>query len=231
MRTNPGAMKSIKKTVIALLTVSLISANVSCGDSTYGVALGLLAFLGYSALENAKDEEVLARSLVEPAVFEILVNRYQDAFLRKARGVLNEKEVAEDVVQETFTKIYLAGSRFKSVPGASFKSWGYKILMNTTFTHYRKRKRQFEHTTRLEPEHYEQFSETDSRFEENEFKDLVAVAMTTIPKSLSKVLAMHFLEGKSQKEIAEAERTTVGAVKTRIYRAKKALKKANPTLL
>ena len=85
-------------------------------------------------MENdLKDEEILAASLEKPAFFKILVDRYQEAFLRKALSILRRQEDAEDIVQETFVKIYFNGKKFKKMEGIEFKSWAYKILINTSF--------------------------------------------------------------------------------------------------
>ena len=52
-------------------------------------------------LKDRSDEEILALSVDDPNAFEILLERYQDAFLRKALSVLRNKPDAEEVVQET----------------------------------------------------------------------------------------------------------------------------------
>ena len=66
-------------------------------------------------ITEQKDEVVLERSMEHPALFRILVDRYQDAFLRKAESIIHSREEAEDIVQETFTKIYFNARRFKTV--------------------------------------------------------------------------------------------------------------------
>ncbi|MBT4894453.1 hypothetical protein HON59_00085, partial [bacterium] len=48
---------------------------------------------------DKSDEEILSQSINHPYLFGILLDRYQDAFLRKALSVLGNKEDAEDIVQ------------------------------------------------------------------------------------------------------------------------------------
>ena len=91
--------------------------------------------------QDLSDEEILNISISKPDIFSVLITRYEEAFLRKARSILHGKEDAEDIVQETFTKIYLNAPKFKKQEGASFKSWGYKILINTSFTYYQRLKK------------------------------------------------------------------------------------------
>lgn len=167
------------------------------------------------------DEVILERSILAPGLFRILVERYQDAFVRKAESIIHSREEAEDIVQETFTKIYFNARRFKTVEGATFKSWGYKILVNTTFTHYQKLKKKGATHIELDPEFYETLPDPANRSEEETMRDYVASFLSKMPTQLSRPLRLHFLEEYSQKEIADMDNTTVSAVKTKIYRAKR----------
>lgn len=168
-----------------------------------------------------KDEVILERSIRHPGLFAILVERYQEAFLRKAESIIHNPEEAEDIVQETFTKIYFNARRFEPQEGASFKSWGYKILVNTTFSHYQRLKRKGAMHIELDPEFYEALPDPANRSEEETMRDYVASFLSRMPSQLARPLKLHFLEEYSQKEIADMEGTTVSAVKTKIYRAKR----------
>ncbi len=176
---------------------------------------------GENLIANLRDEEVLERSIAMPSLFAVLVERYQDAFLRKAESVVRSREEAEDIVQETFTKIYFNARRFKTVEGASFKSWGYKILMNTTFTHYQKLKKKGGALIELDPEFYETLPDPANYSHEETMRDYVASFLSRMPMQLARPLSLHFIDEYSQKEIAEMEGTTVSAIKTKIYRAKR----------
>jgi RNA polymerase sigma-70 factor (ECF subfamily) len=149
------------------------------------------------------------------------VRRYEKAFLRKARKVLWSEEDVEDVVQETFTKIYLNASRFKKVEGASFKSWGYTILMNTAYTKYHKKKTELSRTADIPLEQYE--SLPDMTHKESfglEMPDTVFSIFAKMPEHLARVLELHFLKQLPQQLIADREGVAVGTIKTRVHRAK-----------
>ena len=176
-------------------------------------------------INSLPDEEVLELSLNHPNLFAVLVGRYQEAFLRKAESVIHNPEEAEDIVQETFTKIYFNARRFKPVVGATFKSWGYKILMNTTFTHYQKLKKKGAVQTELDPEFYETLPDPANYSHEETMRDYVASFLSRMPEQLARPLSLHFIDEYSQKEIAEMEGSTVSAVKTKIYRAKREFQK------
>ena len=177
---------------------------------------------------TAGDEEILARSVAHPHLFEILVDRYQAAFIRKCEYLLrDERELAPDVVQDAFVKIYLNAGRFKKQEGASFKSWAYKIVVNTCFTALRKLRRESDFTAAIDPELAELIGPIENREFENKLNtDEVLSLLSKLPELLRRTLHLHSVLGKGQEEIAEIEGISVAAVRTRIHRAKKELKRA-----
>jgi len=172
------------------------------------------------------DEELLELSVGQPSLFAHLVRKYEEPFLRKAQGIVREREAAEDVVQETFTKIYLNAKKFKAVEGATFSSWGYRILINTALTHYARRKRKSGAQVTLDDEIWDLIPDKNLRqFEKKELQDLIASLLNRMSPLFARVLTGFFLEGKSQEELAEEEAVSVGAIKTRVHRAKQEFRK------
>ncbi|MEK7192976.1 MAG: sigma-70 family RNA polymerase sigma factor [Patescibacteria group bacterium] len=173
------------------------------------------------------DEEILLLSVGDPNLFRLIVSRYEEAFLRKAKSILRDDEKALDCVQDTFTKIYFNASRFKRVEGASFKSWGYKILVNTSYTYYVKSKRDSDFTAHLDDELLAILPDVSSGnfAEEHKMRDYVISVFSRMPRELSRVLERHFLDWMAHKEIEEEEGISVAAVKTRVFRAKQLFKK------
>ncbi|MBX4215604.1 RNA polymerase sigma factor [Candidatus Parcubacteria bacterium] len=181
-------------------------------------------------MKGRPDDEVLALCVSSPAVFSILYDRYHDEFVRKAKKIVGE-EYAEDLVQEAFVKIYMNAARFKKQEGASFKSWGYRILMNACFTYYKKQKRDREATMPLDEELAELLPNFRTNVDKEFTGDYVLSILSRMPSLLANVLKAYFIEGKPQKEIAEAEGVSVGVVKTRVHRAKKEFKKVAFSLM
>ena len=178
-----------------------------------------------------KDEEVLLRSITHPSLFAVLVRKYEEAFLRKAMSIVREREEAEDIVQEAFTKIYLNAGKFKKQEGASFSSWGYRILINTALTHYQKRKRQGKANVALDEEIWALIPDKNLRqFEKTQLIDEVASVLARMPEMFAKALSSFFIEGKTQEEMAREEGVSVGAIKTRVHRAKKEFRKVYETI-
>ena len=186
-------------------------------------------------IKNLPDEEVLAISLVSPSAFEILVDRYQSAFLRKAGGIVKKEDDAQDTFQETFVKIYLNAKKFKKEKaGDSFKNWAYKILVNCAISRYGKLKKEL---LVLKPLDMGDSGEkvfnlsADYAARENletkiDNKNFVSEILGKLPNTLSAILKKYFFGGKSHKEIAAEDGISVVAAKLRLFRAKKAFKKA-----
>jgi RNA polymerase sigma-70 factor, ECF subfamily len=182
--------------------------------------------LGGGNEREQTDEEILVISLTHPSLFALLVRKYEEPFMRKAMSIVHEREEAEDIVQETFTKIYLNAGKFKKQEGASFSSWGYRILINTALTHYMKRKKMWKAEVELDEEVWNLIPDRNLRqFEKKEFTDEIASVLTRMSPLFAKALSAFFIEGKSQEEIAEAEGVSVGAIKTRVHRAKREFRK------
>jgi len=178
-------------------------------------------------LVKVKDEEILAMSLERPSAFEELVIRYQDAFLRTVQKVVNQRSEAEDIVQESFIKIYLNAPSFREVEGASFKSWAYKIVINTALTHYRKIKQRMKMIEYVDMSFCENCPDDrmDNLESELDMQILVSKILPKMPRHLRDVLRKYYLEDKPQKIIANEERVSVAAIKTRLFRAKKIFRK------
>jgi RNA polymerase sigma-70 factor (ECF subfamily) len=180
--------------------------------------------------DSRSDEEILHLSLSRPSEFAILVDKYEDAFMRKALRILRTQEEAEDAVQEAFTKIYMYAPRFKTVEGASFSSWGYKILINTCLTKYQKKKKESGARVELDPEFYEMLPDGVDTKGERELRDEIASVLVRMPESFATALTKHFIDGKPHEEAAREEGISEGAIKTRVHRAKKEFEKIYTSL-
>ena len=189
-------------------------------------SVGMKEYLSLETQTERSDEELLALSLSHPSLFALLVRKYEEPFLRKAQSIVREREESEDIVQETFAKIYLNAGKFKKQEGAKFSSWGYRILINTALTHYQKRKRAGQANVALDDEIWALIPDKQLRqFEKAELIDEVASVLTKMPEMFAKALHNFFIEGKSQEEMAREEGVSVGAIKTRVHRAKKEFRK------
>lgn len=171
------------------------------------------------------DEEVLKLSMTQPWLFAVLVDRYESAFLRKVLGVVRNRSDAEEVVQDTFTKIYIHADSYVPQVDAKFSSWAYRILLNTAFTRYQKLLKEGQRFISLDPD-FEQFvGERSEHSGFSEHRDVIERILDRLPEHLAQVLRLHYLERWSQEDIAKMNNEKVGAVKVRIFRAKIAFRR------
>ena len=176
--------------------------------------------------EGLKDEEILVASLKEPALFEVLVEKYHEPLMRAAWRVVRGREEAEDIVQEAFVKMYKNAHKFEKYEGIEFKSWAYKITINTAITHYRKLKRgEF---LSEDPSIYQEAGGelADSRIHTKaDAETAVSGTMRQMPDHLRSVLESYYMEDKSYRTIADEEGISISTLKMRLFRAKKMFKK------
>lgn len=176
--------------------------------------------------KEKSDEDVLAASFKYPYLFEILVERYEAAFLRKAKSIVRNEEVSRDIVQDTFVKIYLYGRKFRPIEGARFSSWAYRVLMNVCFNWYKKIKREHQFFSALDEdmEAVLPHDDFDSRAQKLD-RDYLESMFARLPETFARVLRLYVVDNKDYKQIAEVEGVTEGAIKTRMHRAHAELRK------
>ena len=172
------------------------------------------------------DEVILASAQERPALFGLLVERYQPSFLRVAERVVRDRGVAEDVVQEAFVKMYRYAKRFKKGEDRKFSSWAYKIVLNTAITHYHKvKKRDWLLPEDVDPT----VGEAHFRFKEavldRETDEVVRSVLGMMPEDLGGLLRAYYLEDKSYKTIANERDMSIGALKMKLFRARKLFRK------
>ena len=184
--------------------------------------------LGLTTSDDARDltdEEILVRSQKEPWIYAVLLERYQDAFMRKAMSILHNQLDAEEVVQDAFTKVYMNADKFAPQEGAKFSSWAYRILMNTAFTRYQKNTKHKERFQNIDPEYEHLVGEKSNHSAFEEKRDAIDRVLKRLPEHFNYVLRLHYLERWSHQDIATETGETVGTIKARIHRAKVAFRK------
>lgn len=193
---------------------------------TYYMVTSYLEEAGGPPLESSKDEDILKASQGEPALFQMIVERYQEPLMRAALRVVRSREEAEDIVQEAFVKMYKNADKFQKYEGIEFKSWAYKVTINTAITHYRKLKKGevlVEDPALFEVpsgEHHELVFAAAA-----DAKVVVAKVLEKMPPHLRVVMHRFYFEDKSYQDIAREEGISIPTLKMRLFRAKRLFKK------
>ena len=171
--------------------------------------------------KDKKDEEILWASQKDPSIFAILVDKYQAAFLRAAGRIIKNNEEAEDIVQDSLVKIYRNAKKFKKKEGIEFKSWAYRVVINTALSAYRKLKKHNFSRDSYEEEYLENIPAKERLAHDIGLKHLIHSVLEELPEETRIVLEAHYLEDKSYETIASEKNISVAALKTRLHRARK----------
>lgn len=179
----------------------------------------------HTAKRQKTDEEILELAIKNPEAFAEIINRYRKPFLIKATRIVGGTDEAEDVVQDTFVRMYLASERFLAGDRISFRSWAYRILYNTAISAWRKKKRRGDVVENLPEEALSMIADEKASFLNKLFlTEEIMFVLSKMPVMLSRV--MHYkLAGMTDDEIAKEEGISEGAVRVRFHRAKKIFKK------
>ncbi len=163
-------------------------------------------------------------------MFGMLVDRYQEVFLRRGFSILHSRDDAEDAVQDTFIKIYKNAHKFEEQKNANFRSWAYKILTNTCYDYASRKYVSFNRFASMD------FSDLDVSgnvefFSDKERASFVRSVLARLPQRLSRLLSLYFFEYKSYEEIAFMEHLSLSAVRSGLYRARKQFKNLALTMI
>ncbi|OHA56681.1 MAG: hypothetical protein A2114_02295 [Candidatus Vogelbacteria bacterium GWA1_51_14] len=176
------------------------------------------------------DEKLIALSLKQPELFAEIVARYQAPFMRKATRMLGSRDLAEDVVQDTFVKIYIQASRFDPRGEDSFRAWAHTVFIHTALSAVRKFKRERLTTVHLDNDLVENLGAPDRAISLNLLKDEAMSILSHLPATAKRILTLRFLEGLSYEEIAASEGVSEGAARTRVARARQEFEKVKCSL-
>jgi len=173
-------------------------------------------------------EEVLVERAVsgDPAAFGWLTRRYQNSVFNALYRMTGNEELAYDLVQETFLKAYRAIATFSRT--SRFYTWIYRIAVNSLRSHWRKQgKLQSIRLDGADPENFSPPDRSDDPAElaeANEMEKLVQQSILSLPTDQRTVLVLRDIEGLEYEQIAELLELSLGTVKSRIHRARMALK-------
>ncbi len=149
--------------------------------------------------------------------FETLVREFQGEIYGWIVRIVRDRGIAEDLTVETLWRVYKARRRFR--PDASFGAWARRIATNLAIDYLRTR--HSEQVLAFEPEGR---SEADA-LEQQETRSRIQQAFRRLPAKLQVAATLALVEERSYDEIADALGTSVGAVKLRVFRAVRILRK------
>ena len=172
------------------------------------------------------------------ASFEELMRRFQGRVLSVLKHLVGNQELAEDLTQDVFFRVYRA--RLNYVPGAKFSTWLFTIANNVALNALRSKNRRPEvqfggqappqsnvEESRFQMENAIQASSgmiPARRMDKMELNEIVKHAIDSLGERQKMATLLHRFEGMSYAEIAETMDLTPQAVKSLLCRARLTLK-------
>lgn len=190
-----------------------------------------------TSLAARSDQEIvaLARDGLE-AGYRELVRRYQRPVFSLIYRMVRDRELAEDLAQETFIKVLNAVDSYR--PEYKFSSWIFKIANNAAIDHLRRRELD---TLSLDGSPHAETADaieaTALQVGDNQESPLEAVESIELGKAIEAAIGrlrpeyrscilLRHVEGRPYEEIAEILGLPLGTVKTYIHRARNELRQA-----
>lgn len=144
-----------------------------------------------------------------------------------ALRTVRNREDAQEITQEVFLKVFknLKDFKFKS----SFKTWLYRITVNTTLNVIRKTEhdlsRQFEYNENMTIENAWPENATDSILDNQENEKKVNDLLAALTPEYRVCIVLREIQGLSYEEIAQTLKTNINTVRSRLKRAREILLK------
>ena len=180
-------------------------------------------------LRDQTDSQVVQASLEgDSRAFGELVSRYDQRLLNFVYRTIGDRERAQDLVQETFVRVYRHLHRFDQ--SKKFSTWIYTIASNLAKNELRNRSRNplvlFQTIKKNwdadhRPLEWEDTQyKPDDLFRKRHLRSKVEEAVSQLPEHHRVVFVLREMEGKTYEEIADITGCNLGTVKSRLNRAR-----------
>ena len=178
---------------------------------------------------EVSDQELIARCRAgDESAFDELVRRHQGRAFNMAWQLLRNREDALEVAQDAFVRIYKGLDSFRGE--CAFTTWLHQIVVNLAHNKHRwwRRRGRLE-TETLDTEDRQFAAPTippDTAAAQREFVRMLNTRIAELPAQYREVLVLRNVEDLSYEEIAVVLQCEVGTVKSRIARAREALRES-----
>mgnify|MGYP002133932412 CR=1 FL=1 len=170
-----------------------------------------------------QEEKLFLETLINPktqnTAFKQLVQRYQKPLYYQIRNIVLNHDDADDVLQNTFIKVFSNISNFKG--NSKLYSWMFRIATNESLTFIEQRAKK-QGISNIEVQQKAILNlESDVYFEGNEIQLQLQKAIATLPEKQQLVFKMKYFEEMKYENISEILDTSVGGLKANYHHAVK----------
>ena len=210
-------------------------AHVTKPEVTATLETRSVAPAGYPAApakDVAESDQIRRAQQGDVSAYEELVRKHQRRVMSIVGGILRWRDDVEDVAQQVFLKVYLSIQRFDG--RSSFSTWLYKITLNETYDHLRKKKaRRLVYESELSEEQERHIHETAGSarpgnaspfaLERVESRQIVSRLLDELSPEDRMMLLLKEVEGFSVEEISQIMSQNTNTIKVRMFRARRRL--------
>jgi len=183
--------------------------------------MNAIAYWFVNAMES--EASAIARGLRrrDPDLLDRLIEQYQHRLLRYLVYLSGNRELAEDLFQETWIRVLERGHQYDGKH--EFSTWLYAVARNLTID-YLRTKRPLSLDGLMEDEEHAPLEAADTRpmawevVQQHEQAERISAALVSIPAEYRETVVLRFQEGLALDEIATITGTKLGTVKSRLYR-------------
>ncbi len=170
--------------------------------------------------------------------YDELVRRYQERIYNTIYNMTANRDITDDLAQETFIKAFRAIKSFKG--DSSFYTWLYRIAINKTLNHIKNRKEGVSMSLNNLDFNVENHPDLVSLINDktplreinlNEIQEKLNIALLKLSEKHRLVVVMHDVEGMSHDEIAKVLDCNSGTVRSRLFYARQQLQQLLSDLL
>ena len=169
------------------------------------------------------DETVLIEQLInvqtKEKAFRELISLYKERLYWHVRKIVISHDDTDDVLQNTFIKIYKNISKFNQE--SKLFSWMYRIATNEAITFINKRNKERKVDISEVQEQIVSTLESDIYFSGEEVQEILQKAIASLPQKQQLVFNMKYFDNMKYTEISEILGTSVGALKASYFHAVK----------
>ncbi|MDT0551680.1 RNA polymerase sigma factor [Urechidicola vernalis] len=174
-------------------------------------------------LEEQELIQALKNKSTQESAFRSLMSLYKERLYWHIRKIVISHDDADDVLQNTFVKVYRNIDNFKE--DSKIYSWMYRIATNESITFINKRAKQKAVDI---TEYQQQLADSlhaDSFYNGSEIQILLQKAIATLPQKQQLVFNMKYFDEMKYSEISEILDTSIGALKASYFHAVKKIEK------
>lgn len=166
--------------------------------------------------------EVQKEIQLQPIRFEDLVKEYKEPLYWHIRRMVMSHDDADDVLQNTFIKIYKSLDSFRG--DSQIYTWIYRIATNESITFLNKRAKRLNITNEALQESLVNNLTSDSYFDYDDLEFKLQKAISLLPSKQKQVFLLKYYDDLPYADMSEILETTVGALKASYHHAVKKIK-------